>query len=941
MTGKQNLVWYHFFLVAFWLTFFSLSCSGQNMTSQARNMTIQDRQRKELRDYSRNWAQWYRKQKKYADSLAQEKNMSSSFLNPDGSSVLLRRFDHQHPVWFHTHNLDAAITSSTNVLWDNSGEDLSGEGITTGLWDGGGVLTEHIEFVQTGESRIIQRDQPDVCYDHSTHLAGTMVAGGVDEACHGMAHLATVVAYDYNYDLAEMASEAADGLLASNHSYGTICGWKFNSSDESWYWYGDLNISVEEDLNFGRYTKESYDLDQLAYLAPWYVIVKSAGNDRNDAPAPNTPHFDFSDHWYMATDYHPPDGSPEGFECLGAMSVAKNIITVGSIRELLKPYSGPEDVEMSDFSSWGPTDDGRIKPDLVANGTSVFSSIAKDVDQYYSYNGTSMAAASVTGIVTLMNQMQQKCQPGVALAASSVKCLLIHSSREAGQYPGPDYSFGWGLVNGAGAIALLRNNFSSGGEVLLEEELEEGADYNHPIHISEGCQEFKVTLCWTDPAGEIAGYLLDDSTPVLVNDLDIEIQRIEDGTVFLPWVLNPDAPSAPPETGVNHLDNVEQILLEYPEPGDYVIRISTSRPLKNGKQAFSIVLSGQDLYSGLYPPSNLESTPNDQEVFLKWNAPSDGVPLRYNVFRDDSFLTSCNDTFFMDNHVQNLIEYAYYVTAEYDDEKSESLPTNLVFATPMAPLLLPYFEGFEDGPSNWFLKNATNGWIWGRSSTLSSYYLDFGGNSGSFLAADSYSAGEGIHVWDLAITPPLALEIYCEVTLSFNYLLVTGIYGAIDELIIMACEGENGCVEVARMPASSWWREYKINIPDELLRQNTRFVFYYEDHYRWGMGAGIDDIIVTGIPLATGFDPTKGEFKKPLMVIHSGDFWHAKILEEGAAGKKQLQIISLSGQVLWEKTWLDHKIPITEVALPNLTVGFYLLRFSTPNNSTSIKFGIY
>ncbi|PWE00931.1 S8 family peptidase [Marinilabilia rubra] len=929
-----------FSLVAAWLTFLLLACSGLSVNGQLRSMTLRDQQRKAIRDYSMNWAQWYRQQQYVVDSLARKNNYRSSFSGGDGVALLLRRFEHQHPVWIHTHNLDAAITAGVDVLWDEPENELSGKGIITGLWDGGGVLTEHNEFFQTGESRIIQRDQPNACNDHSTHLAGTMVAGGVDKSCHGMAPLGTVVAYDFNFDVSEMGSEAADGLLASNHSYGTICGWKYNPGDEAWYWYGDLDISTDEDLNFGRYSKESYDLDLLTYLAPWYLIVKSAGNDRNDAPPENTPHFDFSDHWYEANDYHPPDGSSDGYECMGSMSVAKNIITVGAVAEVLSGYSGPEDVEMSIFSSWGPTDDGRIKPDLVANGTSIYSSIAQNVNQYETYDGTSMAAASVSGVVTLINQMQKECQPGVPLAASSVKGLLIHSAREAGAYPGPDYRFGWGLINASAAVELLKTNRSSGGQSVMEDELADETVFYHEIYIPGDCPELKVTLCWTDPAGQIAEYVLDDETPVLVNNLDIELVRLNDGTVFYPWVLDPDEPSAPAIKGINNLDNVEQVVLSNPMEGEYLIRISSRAGLKYGKQSFSLIISGQDLSSGLYPPSNLERISDDSEVFLTWYAPDEGEPSGYNIYRNGSCFATCHDTAWLDSSVQNDIEYSYYVTAEYGSFANQSLPTNEVVAKPHEQELLPYVVTFEEEPVDWSIKDDTTGWLWGNSSTLSSYYLDFGNNTGSFLGADSYSAGEGVHVWDGARSPPLALDLYERVTLSFNYLLVTGIYDAIDELVIMACKEGDSCIEIVKLSKSSSWESMNIDITEEMRRSNTRLVFYYDDNYRWGMGAGIDDITVTGIPLVPLDNRVDVEDSPVVKVGYEGGRHVVWIGGVNVSENMQLQVVAIDGKVLWEENWGNNRNAETRVVLPSLPTGLYILRYSSSAEVSSVKFEV-
>ncbi len=91
-----------------------------------------------------------------------------------------------------------------------------------------------------------------------------------------MAPNASLRAFDWNSDLAEMAAEAASGALVSNHSYGFARGWYGGS------WYGTPSISTQEDYKFGFYDSYAQAWDLVAYDAPYYLIVKSAGNDRND-----------------------------------------------------------------------------------------------------------------------------------------------------------------------------------------------------------------------------------------------------------------------------------------------------------------------------------------------------------------------------------------------------------------------------------------------------------------------------------------------------------------------------------------------------------------------------------------------------------------------------------------------------------------------------------
>jgi subtilisin family serine protease len=87
---------------------------------------------------------------------------------------------------------------------------------------------------------------------------------------------------------------------------------------------------------------------------------------------------------------------------------AKNILTVGAVSGILAGYAKKEDVVANSFSSWGPTDDGRIKPDIVADGVSVYSTLATNDSSYGYLNGTSMAAPGASGSLLLLQELSYK-----------------------------------------------------------------------------------------------------------------------------------------------------------------------------------------------------------------------------------------------------------------------------------------------------------------------------------------------------------------------------------------------------------------------------------------------------------------------------------------------------------------------------------------------------
>jgi hypothetical protein len=301
---------------------------------------------------------------------------------PTGTVIEIQRLSPTgRPVFYITENADAADTVSADEVWPggSSGLNLDGAGMTVGEWDEAAVQATHADF--TG--RVTQMDGVVTESFHATHVAGTLIGAGLDPAAKGMAYAASLNAWDWNADAAEMAAAAAGGLLLSNHSYGNATGWLLIDplvNPPVWWWLGGPADTDIEDYNFGYYNSDAQAWDQVAFNAPYYLIVKSAGNDRDDVgPAPGAS-YDIvdGDGNYLDTSDLPrnADCAPAGYDCTPTISTAKNILTVGAVDDIpggYSPISGPSAVKVAAFSGWGPMDDGRIKPDIVANGVELTS----------------------------------------------------------------------------------------------------------------------------------------------------------------------------------------------------------------------------------------------------------------------------------------------------------------------------------------------------------------------------------------------------------------------------------------------------------------------------------------------------------------------------------------------------------------------------------------
>lgn len=545
----------------------------------------------------------YARNKDLALQMAKQRNWAVQQVQEDGSLASLEGIDALgFPVYYITqNNTRAAATISTNQLWagGSTGLNLSGSSAVLsgklGVWDGGAVRATHQEL--TG--RIVQRDNVTAISDHATHVSGTMIGSGANALAKGMSFGAlNLQAWDFSNDGAEMVAAASE-LLISNHSYGTIAGWRYNTSragttaNPYWEWWGNPSISTTEDANFGYYNDRAREWDQIAYNAPYYLIVKSAGNNRNDnGPAVGQPYwkFDANSNWVLVTARPAGINNNNSYDIISTTGNAKNILTVGAVEPIANGYRTKEDVKISAFSSWGPTDDGRIKPDVVGNGVGLLSSIGTADNTYASYNGTSMSAPNVSGSLNLLQEYYHKLN-GNFMRAATLKGLAIHTADEAGSSPGPDYVYGWGLVNMEKAANLLTNKDKN--HQLAEKTLGQGETYTFNVTAS-GKGPLMITISWTDVEGEalpINPSVLNNRAPRLVNDLDL---RISKGlSMYSPWVMDPANPTNPAGFGDNTLDNVEQVYIANAVPGaSYTVTVSHKGTLTRGPQAYSILASG-------------------------------------------------------------------------------------------------------------------------------------------------------------------------------------------------------------------------------------------------------------------------------------------------------------------------------------------------------------
>lgn len=850
-----------------------------------------------------------------------------SYETSDGGWVIMFDVVDGQPVYYASDNVGAAITTRANQLMPGgtTGLEITGQGYNKlGVWDGGRVRNTHVEFMDQGVSRVTQIDNPSSMSDHATHVAGTMVAAGINTAARGMAYAGELKAYNSSNDNSEMTAAALNGMEISNHSYSQLTGW--SSGSGSWQWYGNASISPVEDYKFGFYGPQSRTWDVLAYNAPYYLISKSAGNNRGEGPS-NAGQPGVAER----------DGGEDGYDCIPDRATAKNVLAVGAVTEVLD-YSGPQDVVMSSFSGWGPTDDGRIKPDVVAKGVSVFSAGSNSDTHYSSKNGTSMSTPNTAGTMALLQLHYQNLNEGNPMRASTLKGLVIHAADEAGEHPGPDYIFGWGLVNAELAANIISENFE--GQQLIDEiEIADGEVYQRQVAVAGG-NPLRVTICWTDPAGDLLPLALNDRTPVLMHDLDLRIED-DNGNTYYPWKLDPDQPAAPAtKQGKNHVDNVEMVLIDVAEEGVYSIIVDHEGTL-SANQIFSIIISGIDDYGDVPSCSNglIDPENNGENAFLnqliQWEPASfatsydvylgtdgEGVQTPSNILNGEN-VTSAS----IQLNLEPATTYYVQVFPRNNQGINEDCSEIWSFTTMAAIADFPYLIDVEavDVPSLpefWQSINYSDypGFDWASTSIV--------GASGTKSLAIYSPAGQIRSFNNWLVSPPIAVDIAKEYFISFNYRglmpntsekisFYWGTNADTNHLVNMAFQDDN-------ITFFGWLQAEALLIPEH---DGHIFLAWHADNPQ-GIGVFLDDLMIEDWGLVGVADSPERKirafYRDGMMSVQT----------EVMFNNLNVTIMNASGQKLLQKSLNNdnhHVFPLS------LKTGIYIITLQADGLDKSIK----
>lgn len=526
-----------------------------------------------------------------------------------------------------TASFTPAESIGADALWAKGYE---GVGLYAGMWEAynNSIVSDTLSDLQDGaSSRVIVKEGANV-ESHSNAVARVLAGDGtLPMKDKGVAPKALILSYTAagdefwpEMDAVAYPKGTSNDILVANHSFAANAGWIGPSASPNWY--GVKEVSTAEEFKFGRYSKEAFlrddEYDNTIVNNPFLSIVKSAGNDRGKSGTHPYTLFEYNGGAFPIVNGPAPapeaDGGLDGYDCIPNGATGKNIITVGACESLKAEYTNKVQIIVQPVSTFGPTDDGRIKPDLVAP----------------SGNNTSNAAPVVSGSVLLIQEMYKAQMSNTEfMKASTVKALLCHTAFEA-ENDGPDYKTGWGMVNVEAAGLLIEAEETNTAEYIREQSLVDGATDKFFYYIDANATEAKITLAWTDPKGPalILNYVpsdLNNPASMLVNDLDVRLKRICVGSEYQPYVLDPANPALAATTGDNFRDNIEQIHQLSLDAGWYVIEVSHKGSLA-ATQDYSLIVEGFETPNRWTGSWSKGSTPVSGDVISIESNLSIGIP---------------------------------------------------------------------------------------------------------------------------------------------------------------------------------------------------------------------------------------------------------------------------------------------------------------------------
>lgn len=432
------------------------------------------------------------------------------------------------------------------------GRMYNGAGVNVMLQDDG-IIGPHIDY--TG--RLMQQYLTFNNGDHGDHCAGIIMGGGnKDPLTRGMGWGANL----YVYEAAPY--QGFDSIYNHYSSNGIVI----------------TSTSYSDGCNAG-YTTLAQTLDQQIRDMPNLIHVFSAGNAGT------------SDCGYGA--------GANWANITGGHKHSKNSIAVGNLNYV---------DQIASSSSRGPVHDGRMKPEVCAVGTNVYSTV--DANSYAFKSGTSMSCPAVSGTFSEMYQAYKTLNGNVNPPSGLMKAILMNTADDLGN-PGPDYIFGYGRINGRKAIVPIEQQ-----QYDIDSVSNNGTN-THTIAVPPGIGRLKVLVYWHDYPAAV------NAAVALVNDLDMQVTD-PGNTVFNPWTLdftpNANNLNAVAVRGTDIRNNHEQVTIDTPLPGNYSVTINGSN-VPMGPQEYFLVwyFEPADDLVMTYPNGGEGFVPNETET-IRWDA---------------------------------------------------------------------------------------------------------------------------------------------------------------------------------------------------------------------------------------------------------------------------------------------------------------------------------
>lgn len=416
------------------------------------------------------------------------------------------------------------------------GRGLDGTGLNLGIWDGN--VAVHGDY--KGHVTIVEDENPSDA-DHGSHVAGTIVGSGLfNEQARGMAPGAHAYCHNFNvssngkYTFEEVEEAIGRwGIVLTQNSYGPSLRYFCDNLDA--LSYSGANVV--------------YDLMNEEGLYPNVTHVFAAGNDQEECWQQLRERFPYSEK----------EGGAYGHIC----TRMKNSILVGAVDESSR---------LTEFTSFGPQDDGRLAPTVCAKGHYVNSTGVGS--GYAEMSGTSMACPTTSGSLLLVMQRYRQLHGGKDMRSDLVRTLAANTARDKGRV-GPDFRYGFGVLDVERMVEAVEQE-----QYLVHTYRDK--PFTHTIVVPAGVKRVKVMLGWNDPSTRKN---LKWGEKSLVHDLDLTVRA--GGSELRPLFADPKHPyevSTPRRDGLN---NLEQCVVENPS-GQLEVQVSAFKPLALGEQRFVV-----------------------------------------------------------------------------------------------------------------------------------------------------------------------------------------------------------------------------------------------------------------------------------------------------------------------------------------------------------------